>query len=98
MVERCRFCVRETYKLSRLISASWIMIMMLSTLRSLKYWFDEIIGEKLFGAFKLFIYREMLSLYVYDFRGCSKYFQKSLIKCQTILKMTSIIYRDMREW
>ena len=24
------------------------MIMMLSTLRSLKYWFDEIIGEKLF--------------------------------------------------
>ena len=48
MVERCRFCVRETYGLSRLISASWILIMMLSMLRSLKYWFDEIIGEKLF--------------------------------------------------
>ena len=47
MVERCRFCVRETYKLSRLISASWILIMMLSMLRSLKYWFDEIICEKL---------------------------------------------------
>ena len=47
MVERCRFCVRETYELSRLISASWTLIMMLSMLRSLKYWFDEIIGEKL---------------------------------------------------
>ena len=47
MVERCLFCVRETYKLSRLISASWILIMMSSMLRSLKYWFDEIIGEKL---------------------------------------------------
>ena len=47
MVERCRFCVRETYGLSRLVSASWIMIMMLSMLRSLKCWFDEIIGEKL---------------------------------------------------
>ena len=93
MVERCRFCVRETYGLSRLISASWIMIMTSSMLRPLTYWFDEIIGEKLFGAFKLFIYRELLSLYVSDFRGCSKYFQKSLIKCQTILKMTSIIYR-----
>ena len=91
MVERCRFCVRETYGLSRLISASWILIMMLSMLRSLKCWFDEIIGEKLFGAFKLFIYREMLSLYVSDFRGCSKHFQKSLVKSQTILKMTSII-------
>ena len=74
MVERCRFCVRETHKLSRLISASWILIMMLSMFRSLKYWFDEIIGEKLFGPFKLFIYREMLSLYVYDFRECLKYF------------------------
>ena len=74
------------------------MIMMLSTLRSLKYWFDEIIGEKLFGAFKLFIYRGLVSLYVCDFRGWSKYFQKSLIKCQTILKMTSIIYRKAREW
>ena len=51
MVERCRFCVRETYKLSRLISASWILIMMSSMLRSLKYWFDEIIGEKLFFFF-----------------------------------------------
>ena len=48
MVERCRFCVRETYKLSRLISASWALIMTSSMLRSLKYWFDEIIGEKLF--------------------------------------------------
>ena len=47
MVERCRFCVCETYGLSRLISASWILIMMSSMLRSLKYWFDEIIGEKL---------------------------------------------------
>ena len=80
MVERCRFCVRETYGLSRLISASWILIMMSSMLRSLKYWFDEIIGEKLFGAFKLFIYREMLSLYVSDFRECSKYFQKKFDK------------------
>ena len=64
MVERCLFCVRETYKLSRLISASWILIMMLSMLRSLKYWFDEIIGEKLFehssysfiGGYCLFMY------------------------------------------
>ena len=64
MVERCRFCVRETYGLSRLVSASWILIMMLSMLRSLKYWFDEIIGEKLFehlsysfiGRCCLFIY------------------------------------------
>ena len=69
--------------------------MMLSMLRSLKYWFDEIIGEKLFGAFKLFSYRDMLSLYVYDFRGCSKKKKKSLIKCQTILKMMSIIYRKI---
>ena len=98
MVERCRCCDSETYKLSQLISASWILIMTSSMLRSLKCWFDEIIGDKLFGAFKLFIYREMLSLYVSDFRGCSKYFQKSLIKRQTILKMTSIIYREMREW
>ena len=64
MVERCRFCVRETYGLSRLISASWILIMMSSMLRSLKYWFDEIIGEKLFeylsysfiGRYCLFMY------------------------------------------
>ena len=98
MVERCRFCVRETYKLSRLISASWILIMMSSMLRSLKYWFDEIIGEKLFEHLSYSFIWGILSLYVYDFRGCSKYFQKSLIKCQTILKMTSIIYRDMREW
>ena len=48
MVERCRFCVRETYEVARLISAMWILIMVLSMLRSLKYWFDEIIGEKLF--------------------------------------------------
>ena len=98
MVERCRFCVRETYKLSRLISASWILIMMSSMLRSLKYWFDEIIGEKLFEHLSYSFIWGILSLYVYDFRGCSKYFQKSLIKRQTILKMTSIIYRDMREW
>ena len=93
MVERCRFCVRETYKLSRLISASWILIMMSSMLRSLKYWFDEIIGEKLFEHLSYSFIWGILSLYVYDFRGCSKYFQKSLIKCQTILKMMSIIYR-----
>ena len=53
---------------------------------------------KTFGVFKLFIYMELLSLYVYDFRGCSKYFQKSLIKRQTILKIPSIIYKQMREW
>ena len=66
-------------------------------LRSLTYWFDEIIGEKLFEHLS-YSFIGVLSLYVYDFRGCSKYFQKSLIKCQTILKMTSIIYKDMREW
>ena len=93
MVERCRFCVRETYGLSRLISASWILIMMLSMLRSLKYWFDEIIGEKLFEHLSYsFIGRCCLFMYMI-FRGCSKYFQKSLIKRQTILKMASIIYR-----
>ena len=80
MVERCRFCVRETYKLSRLISASWILIMTSSMLRSLKYWFDEIIGEKLFEHLSYSFIWGILSLYVYDFRGCSKYFQKSLIK------------------
>ena len=98
MVERCLFCVRETYELSRLISASWILIMMSSMLRSLKCWFDEIIGEKLLEHLSYsFIGRCCLFMYMI-FRGCSKYFQKSLIKCQTILKMTSIIYRDMREW
>lgn len=79
MVERCRFCVRETYGLSRLISASWILIMMLSMLRSLKYWFDEIIGEKLFEHLSYSFIWGILSLYVSDFRGCSKHFQKSLI-------------------
>ena len=93
MVERCRFCVRETYGLSRLISASWILIMTSSMLRSLKYWFDEIIGEKLFEHLSYSFIWGILSLYVYDFRGCSKYFQKSLIKHQKILKMTRIIYR-----
>ena len=74
MVERCRFCVRETYELSRLIIASWIMIMMSSMLCSLKYWFDEIIGEKLFEHLSYSFIWGILSLYVYDFRGCSKYF------------------------
>ena len=64
MVERCRFCVRETYELSRLISASWIMIMMLSTLRSLKYWFDEIIGEKLFEHLSYSFIGDVVSLYM----------------------------------
>ena len=50
------------------------MIMMLSTLRSLKYWFDEIIGEKLFEHLSYSFIWGILSLYVYDFRGCSKYF------------------------
>ena len=76
MVERCRFCVRETYELARLISASWIMIMMSSMLCSLKYWFDEIIGEKLFEHLSYSFIGVVLSLYVSDFRGCSKYFQK----------------------
>ena len=75
MVERCRFCVRETYGLSRLISASWILIMMLSMLRSLKYWFDEIIGEKLF---------EHLS---YSFIGrCCLFMYMILENVQNILK------------
>ena len=65
MVERCRFCVRETCKLSWLISASWILIMMLSMLRSLKYWFDEIIGEKLLEHLSYsFIGRCCLFMYV----------------------------------
>ena len=98
MVERCRFCVRETYKLSRLISASWILIMTLSMLRSLKCWLDEIIGEKLFEHLSYSFIWGILSLYVYDFRECSKYSQRSLMKCKTILKMTSIIYKDRREW
>ena len=74
------------------------MIMMSSMLCSLKYWFDEIIGEKLFEHLSYSFIGGILSLYIYDFRGCSEYFQKSLIKCQTILKMTSIIYKDRREW
>ena len=65
MVERYRFFVRETHKLSRLISASWILIMMSSMLRSLKYWFDEIIGEKLFEHLSYsFIGRCCLFMYV----------------------------------
>ena len=50
--------------------------MMLSMLRSLKYWFDEIIGEKLFEHLSYSFIWGILSLYVYDFRECSKYFQK----------------------
>lgn len=65
MVERCLFCVRETYGLSRLISASWILIMTSSMLRSLKYWFDEIIGDKLFEHLSYsFIWRCCLFMYV----------------------------------
>ena len=93
MVERCRFCVRETYKLSRLISASWALIMTSSMLRSLKYWFDEIIGEKLFEHLSYsFIGRCCLFMYLI-LEDAQNIFKKSLTKCQTILKMTSIIYR-----
>ena len=51
-------------ELSRLISASWVLIMMLSMLRSLKYWFDEIIGEKLFEHLSYSFIGGVVSLYI----------------------------------